>query len=228
MNLLRKGLLLLALMFAASAAAYALRPRHKVADLQPAVDLMTLIPKQFGDWHEEPQNFAAVINPQQKEVLDKIYNQTLARTYANTQGYRIMLSVAYGGDQSDGMQVHKPEVCYPAQGFQVLSKSSATLALPFGPLPVTRVDTQLGQRREPVTYWITIGDQVVQGGIQKKLVEMRYGFAGRIPDGLLLRVSSIDPDVTRAYALQAGFVNQLLAAVKPEQRQRFAGSFEKK
>jgi EpsI family protein len=227
MNLLRKSLLLLALMFAASAAAVVLRPTHKIADLQPAVVLSTLIPKHFGDWHEEPQNFASVVNPQQKELLDKIYNQTLARSYINAKGYRVMLSVASGGDQSAGMQVHKPEICYPAQGFQLLSKSTATIALPPGPLLVTRVDTQLGQRREPITYWTTIGDQVVQGGIHKKLVEMSYGFSGEIPDGLLFRVSSIDAELARAYVLQANFINQLLGAVTPEQRTRLAGSFNK-
>lgn len=223
MNLLSKSLLLLALMFAASAAAVVLRPTHKIADLQPPVDLMTLIPQHFGDWHEEPQNFASVINPQQKEMLDKIYNQTLSRTYINAKGYRIMLSVAYGGDQSDGMQVHKPEICYPAQGFQLLNKSAASIALPFGPLLVTRVDTQLGQRREPITYLTTIGDQVVHGGIHKKLVEMSYGFSGRIPDGLLLRVSSIDPEVGRAYEVQANFVVQLIESIPQPHRQRLAG-----
>jgi EpsI family protein len=227
MKLARKSLLLLALMCGAAVSAVVLRPTLKVADQQPAIDLKTLVPAQFGDWHEEPQNFAAVVNPQQKEMLDKIYNQTLTRTYVDAKGYRIMLSVAYGGDQSDGMQLHKPEVCYPAQGFQLLSKTTASIALPFGPLLVTHVDTQLGQRREPITYWTTIGDRVVQNGIHKKLVEMSFGFTGKIPDGLLFRVSSIDSEIAQAYVLQANFITQLLGAVTPEQRQRLAGSFEK-
>lgn len=227
MNLLRKSLLLFALMFAASAAAVVLRPTHKVADQQPPVDLLTLIPKHFGDWHEEPQNFAAVVNPQQKEVLDKIYNQTLSRTYINAKGYRVMLSVAYGGDQSDGMQVHKPEICYPAQGFQLLNKSTATIALPFGPLLVTRVDTQLGSRREPITYWITVGDQVVQNGIHKKLVEMSYGFSGRIPDGMLVRVSSIDANIQRAYVLHDQLIADMLAAAASPNRARLVGILAK-
>jgi EpsI family protein len=226
MNLLRKSLLILVMMISASALALVMRPTQKIADQGPAIDLAVMIPKQFGEWREETQSFAAMINPQQKEVLDKIYNQTLSRTYINAQGYRIMLSIAYGGDQSDAMQVHKPEVCYPAQGFQMRGKSNATLSLPFGPLPVTRVDTQLGARREPVTYWTTVGNQVVHDGIHKKLVEMRFGLTGRIPDGLLFRVSSIDPEASRAYDLQTSFIDQLLSAVTPEQRQRLAGTTE--
>jgi len=90
-------------------------------------------------------------------------------------------------------------------------------------------DSQLvGQRRAPATYRIVVGDRAaVGGGIDKKLAEMRFRFAGKIPDGLLFRVSSIDPEIARAYAIHASFINQLLAAVTPEQRLRLAGSFGK-
>ncbi len=227
MTLVRKSLLLLVLMLGAFGSAIALRPSSKIADERPPIDLKTLIPVQFGDWREETQYANFVVNPQQKEMLDKIYSETLSRTYVNAQGYRVMLSVAYGGDQSRATQVHKPEVCYPAQGFQVLDKAAATVVSPFGPLRVVHVDTQLGKRREPITYWITVGDQIVQGNVQKKLAEMRFRFAGKIPDGLLFRVSSVDPEIARAYDIQASFINQLLGTLTPQQRYRLAGSFGK-
>lgn len=227
MTLVRKSLLLLVLMLGAFGSAIALRPSAKIADERPPIDLKTLIPVQFGDWREETQYASHVVNPQQQEALDKIYSETLSRTYVNAKGYRIMLSVAYGGDQSAATQVHKPEVCYPAQGFQVLKKTTETITLPFGPLRVTHIDTQLGQRHEPITYWITVGDQIVQGNVEKKLAEMKFRFAGKIPDGLLFRISSIDPESPRAYELQANFINQLLGAVTSEQRHRLAGSFGK-
>jgi EpsI family protein len=92
-----------------------------------------------------------------------------------------------------------------------------------GPPSVPRVDTQPDERREPVTCWSTIGNQVVHGGVHKKLVEISYGLPGRIPDGLLFRVSSFNPEVAHAYDAQASFINQLLSAVTPAQRQRLAG-----
>lgn len=59
------------------------------------------------------------ITPELANNLDKLYSQTLTRTYINNDGYRIMLSVAYGENQlsSDVTQVHRPEFCYVAQGF---------------------------------------------------------------------------------------------------------------
>lgn len=227
MNLIRKSLLILVLMSTASALAVVLHPTKKIADQKSPINLEAMIPQRFGDWKEVPQSGAVLANPQQTELLDKLYNQILTRTYINNRGYRIMFLIAYGGDQSDGTQVHKPEVCYPAQGFQLLNKSTATIDLPFGMLTTTRVDAELGLRREPITYWITIGNQVVHSGIEKKLVEMGYGFTGKIPDGLLVRVSSVDQDTAQAYDFHANFINQLLSALTPEQRQRIAGSFGK-
>ncbi|ACV34180.1 exosortase-associated protein EpsI, B-type [Accumulibacter sp.] len=224
MTLVRKSLLLLVLMPAACGSAIALWPTARIADERSPIDLIALIPKRFADCHEDPPQCAAVVNPQQEGVLDKIYKQTLSRTYINAKGYRIMLSVAYGGDQSDLTQVHRAEVCCPAQCFQLLNKAVASIALPFGLLRVAHVDTRLGQRREPITYWITVGDRIVQGNAQTKLAEMRFRFAGKTPDGLSFRVSSIDPEAPRAYDLQTNFINQALGSVTSEQRQRLAGS----
>lgn len=224
-----RNLILMVLMLAASGMAVALKPTKKIADQGPKIELETLIPKSFGEWRQELATSVQVVDPQQKEMIDKIYNQTLSRTYVSTQGYRIMLSLAYGGDQSDAMQLHKPEVCYPAQGFTLHEKHADTLNLGTGSIPISRVSTSLGNRNEPITYWITIGDKVVKGGgIQKKLVEMSHGLSGNIPDGMLIRVSSIDPDKARAYQMHDRFSNQMLEALAPEARWRLAGKPESK
>ena len=116
---------LLILMLAASGLALALRPNYKVAADGRSVDFQIIIPRAFGEWREEPQNSMQIVDPQQQQMIDKIYTQTLSRTYVNRNGYRIMLALAYGDDQRDSMQVHYPEVCYPAQGFTLSKKRQA-------------------------------------------------------------------------------------------------------
>lgn len=217
------ALVLAALMSAASIGAVVARPSTKAADVGPAIVLEQMVPVQFGDWREEQQNQVQMVNPQTKELLDKLYSQILTRTYVNTDGYKIMLSLAYGSDQRGGMQAHKPEVCYPAQGFTLKSNAPGMLTTVFGEIPVRRLDTALGARQEPVTYWFTVGDRVVGGTIYKRLVEMRYGLTGQIPDGLLFRASSIDPDPARAYRAHEQFVNQMLQSIPPANRQRLSG-----
>jgi EpsI family protein len=88
---------------------------------------------------------------------------------------------------------------------------------------VRRLDTQLQARREPVTYWLTVGDQVVRNQFEKRMAQVRLGLTGQIPDGLLFRVSSIDDDSARAYAMQQKFAAEMIAAVSPETRRQLSG-----
>jgi EpsI family protein len=219
-----RSLVMMLAMLAASGLAVALKPTVRVADAGPKVQLEAMIPRQMGEWREVQFGGGQIVDPQQKAAIDKIYNQTLSRTYANSRGYVVMLSIAYGSDQSDSLQLHKPEVCYPAQGFQLRSREVGRLGLPDGAIPVTRLTTEAGQRREPVTYWTTVGETVVTGGLQKKLVEMRFGFGGKIPDGMLVRVSSIDPDSRRAFGLHQDFAEAMIGAVGTESRRRLVGT----
>jgi EpsI family protein len=224
MNIWLRNIILLVLMLAASGLALALRPSHKIADQGPKVDLEAMIPPTFGDWREVKQSSAQIVDPQQQESINEIYSQTLSRTYINDAGYRIMLSLAYGGEQSSSLQVHKPDVCYPAQGFTLENKETGSLAFNNGSISLTRILTSLGQRIEPVTYWTTIGDKVVQSRFNRKLIEISYGLTGKIPDGMLVRVSSIDPDSHKAYEIQDRFALQMLEALAPENRQRLTGN----
>jgi EpsI family protein len=224
MNIWLRNFTLLILMLAASGLALALRPTVKISAEGRIIDFETIIPRTFGEWREESQNSAQIVDPQQQQVIKKIYTQTLNRTYVNNKGYRVMLALAYGEDQRDSMQVHYPEICYPAQGFALQDKKTGTLDTETGPIAVTRILTSLGPRNEPVTYWTTVGDRVVQTGIQKKIAEMSYGLNGKIPDGMLIRVSSIDADAAHAYEMQDRFADQMLRDLKPEYRKRLDGN----
>lgn len=223
MALNRTALLIGILMIATSAAAIVARPDKKISDMEPSFSLENLVPKQFGNWREDPHRLVQVINPQTQQLLDKLYSQVLSRVYVNDEGYRIMLSIAYGSDQRGSLQVHKPEICYPAQGFTLHTNEASQLVTPFGKIPSRRLYTSLGPRQEPVTYWFTVGDEAVKSKLQKRLIDLRYGLTGRIPDGLLFRVSSIDPDQARADRIQDQFVVQLLQALSPDERRRLSG-----
>lgn len=220
---IRSSLVILALMFAASAFAYALKPTQKLADLHPREKLETLIPMQFGDWRGLPANNIVIADPQMADNLSRIYTETLSRTYVDSRGRQIMLSIAYGDDQRDGMNIHYPEVCYPAQGFQSRSAMKGQINTPYGPIRVKRLEMVLGQRLEPITYWTMIGEHQSLGGIDKKLNEMRYSLRGAIPDGLLFRVSSMGRETEIAQRDHEEFIEALLGVLSAETKQRLAG-----
>ena len=143
MGMVRRAIILTGLMAFTAVGGIAARPSAKSEPGRPRYVLDNVVPRQFGDWRELPAETAQVVNPQTKELLDKLYSQILSRTYINSQGYRIMLSIAYGDDQRGDLQAHKPEVCYPAQGFTLNSKVDTLLATPFGPIDARRLDTSM-------------------------------------------------------------------------------------
>ncbi|GAB2873025.1 hypothetical protein GCM10027277_47870 [Pseudoduganella ginsengisoli] len=218
------SVVLAALMLSASALSGHLTPTVKLADQGPRVDLAAMVPEQFGDWRVDPDMIPLQVDPATQAKLDKIYNQTLSRTYINRDGERVMLSLAYGGEQSDRLQVHKPEVCYGAQGFEVDNRGYAELAAGGGVLPVKRLYAVSGARHEPITYWITVGDRAIRPGLQQKLQQLRYGLGGTVPDGMLVRVSSIGTDEPTEFALQQRFITDLLQAAGAPARLRLAGN----
>lgn len=222
---LKRAAMALACMLMAATLAWAFTPRLRLSSQLGVLELERVIPAQFGTWTEDKTATGGVVNPQQQALLDKLYTRLLSRTYVNSKGERVMLSIAYGDDQRDSSQLHYPEVCYPAQGFRLLSNNPAELSVGNARVPVRHLQTVLSdQRFEPVTYWTVLGETAYRGGIEKKLVEMRYGAHNLIPDGLLFRVSSIDRDPANGYALQADFVRQLFATVDTANTRRLLGA----
>lgn len=213
MNYSVKNLLLMLLMLMSAGLAFSIRPTTKIADQKAAVNLEKVIPESFGDWQELKQNYSQIVNPQQQLVIDEIYSQTLSKTYVNSAGYRIMLSIAYGGDQSRDMQVHRPEVCYAAQGFQISGAEKVSIRLIGELLPAMRLEARLGSRIEPITYWVRIGDKVVRGNLEQGFARLSYGLKGFVADGLLFRVSSIDSESPNAYLNHDKFINDLMKSV---------------
>ena len=213
------------LMVLSGALTLALTPTNKIADLQEKLNLEILIPSRFGDWKIDESIIPLQVDAETQAKLNEIYNQTLSRTYVNSLGERIMLSVAYGGDQSDNLAVHKPEVCYYAQGFEIMKTFADELLTQYGKLPIKRLLAIKGNRNEPITYWVTVGNKVVLPGIDEKLQQLRYGLTGSVPDGMLVRVSSIDSDKDKAYQIQTIFIQDLLSTLDVKERTRLIGTF---
>lgn len=218
-----KSWTLLILMAVAATTGWAMRPTHLIADQRPKIELEKLVPIQFGDWRELKQSNGQIVNPQQEALLAKIYSQTLTRSYINSAGAVVMLSIAYGTNQSDDLAFHYPELCYPAQGFEVTSKDTGRLETSINTIIVNRLVTKLKTRHEPVTYWTVLGDDVVEPGLATKLSQIRFGIKRQVPDGLIFRVSSIDTQTKTAFSTHDGFAIALAAAIPTTSGQRLFG-----
>jgi EpsI family protein len=219
----RRALLLAAAMAGASALAVLGRPVPRPLQDAERFDLDAVVPDRFTGWQVDPASQAFVRPAVAQGKRLKIYDQLLERTFVHASGGRVMLSVAYGSEQSARLQLHRPEVCYRAGGFQVRDLHAIHLKLGPQQLPATRLVAEMPGRPEPITYWTVLGGEVVADADSFRWRRLRFAARREVLDGMLVRVSSIDPDPARAYALQAQFAQDLLAALPPTARQRLVG-----
>ena len=179
-------------------------------------DLVTVFPAQAGEW-QTIGALNAFVRPPSSPVYD-IYEQVLERTYVAPSGEAVMLSVAYGSNQSNGLELHRPEVCYAYGGFAVSDVTAAEIPLRSGSLAATQLLAELPGRSEAVTYWMTLGGEHFPDSAAHRLAALAFAVRRLIVEGLLVRVSSIDPQRDRAFERNARFVNALVTALTPAQR----------
>lgn len=215
------------MMAGAVALAESLKPRKFWADHTGEPDYEKIIPRQFGEWEELPYGNRAVVNPVQEDSLKRIYSQTFARSFVNKRLRRVvMLSIAYGRDQSNDTQLHTPDMCYPSQGFKVEQREDVDVPSAFGAIQATRLLTTMGtDRTEPLTYFIRVGDTVARGSKARNVERIKLALQGYLVDGTLFRVS----EVTRkpqSFDLQNQFIADLLKAMPAHDRGYLIGQRE--
>lgn len=221
----RRGVVFAILSAVAGGASYALKPRRRAAEELVKVDLERQVPSAFAGWSIDKSMIPVLPNPEVQAKLDEIYTQVIARTYVHAGGQRVMLSVAYGSDQgSDATSVHRPEFCYSAQGFSVRGAGEARLTVNGNALAVRRVVGSLGSRIEPITYWVTMNDRALLPGFDRKMTQIWLGLQGQIPDGMLVRVSTIGPAIADGFLLQQQFLTDLHRGMATDVRGRYFGA----
>jgi exosortase B len=213
------------LLLLALPAAQALRPVHRSADGKGAIVLAQQVPPEFGGWREDRSVLPLLPDPGLQATLDATYSQVLARTYIDDQRRRVMLSIAYGNDQSaDATAVHRPEFCYRGQGFDVQVLGRSRLQLPDQSVTLQRLVGRLDRRVEAISYWVTLDETATLPGLDRKLQQLRHGLHGVIADGMLVRVSTLGAADDAAFALQARFLVDLYQALPARLRGRYFGA----
>ena len=204
-----------------------LRPHELMAQTSIAPNLETAIPRQFAGWSVVPE--ISPVKPVDPEAYfqpdpsgKKNYAQEVARGYTDGRGNVVMLLVAYGPVQNYRLKSHRPEICYTANGFRVSDKTEASIPYRDGSAPIKamRLITQRESRFEPVSYWMRVGNDISNSVVDNQLSRLKYGLRGVIPDGALIRVSTIGISSEASFKLQDEFVRDLLAAI-PQQNVKF-------
>jgi len=220
----RRDLLLGALCLAGAGAGTGLKPRREVPLLKGA-KMADIVPVSFGKWVSEDVGDPLAINGE-GTLSAKLYNELLVRVYANTEtGTSITALMAYGGRQSDELQLHRPEVCYPAFGYNLVRNEPLTLPLaPSVSIPARRLAAEAEDRRESIIYWSRMGEALPQDGNQQRSARLKIAMQGIVPDGLLSRFSIAGGYPEYDWPTIAAFVDELVTAIKPDMRKVLIGT----
>lgn len=223
----RQAFLMLAMMGAASVLAVWLAPDWSQFERARDVDLDTMVPGRLEGWRIDPGVVPVAPDPRLQAVVEATYDQTLSRTYVNDHGQRVMLSIAYSGNFSGrAMQYHRPEVCYPAQGFEVLDRQSGELKLGARHIPLTHLSTRNEGRKEAVSYWVTVSGTPARYGLSVRVRQIKAGLTGQMPDGFLVRVSSIGESYAESFRGNERFLAALMDGLSPASAIRLAGPID--
>ena len=205
-----------------AAAAQALRPRNRV-NLIGSAKLDDITPSNFGGWRQ--MHIGQVLQPRTEGTLAaELYSQMLGRVYQNSSGDYVMLALAYGDTQSDVLQLHRPETCYPAFGFAISDFSRGTIDVGSAHVRTRSLVAKASDRLENVTYWTRIGEYLPTTQSEQRKDKFKTALAGIIPDGILVRASSLGEDSERSLALNHAFLRDLLLAIDPKELPVFIGT----
>lgn len=218
----RRDLLIGGAALAAAGTAVARMPRRLVTLIGKG-QLDHIIPLQIGSWTYETTSGFVLPPPDQLARL--LYDQQLTRTYVAADQLPVMLLLAYGSSQGGMLQIHRPEICYPASGFHLTETKVGSIPLDANSaIPSRSFIASSDQRVEHVLYWTRIGSLVPTSWAGQRLAVVRSNLAGIVPDGLLVRLSTVAPDTAQAQATLRTFARTLLMTVPPATRRMLIGS----
>lgn len=181
----RREAVLCSLLAGGGLGALAARPRE--ARSEPATDLDSLLPDQVGVWQSNPAH-EAILAPQD-ELATSVYDQIVARRFVAPDRPSVTLVVAHGLAQSYATQLHRPELCYPASGFAILTQRDVDLQIGERTLPASLVTARRGNRTDTVLYWTRVGETFPRTVWAQRVQIARMALTRKAEDGVLLRLS---------------------------------------
>lgn len=217
-SLSRRELIAGALMASAAVVAAARKPNVRL-DYLGSHKLEQVVPKHFGEWSFVSSS--GLVIPPEDQLRTTLYSQLLTRVYFNGRS-TVMLLMAYSANETGFLQVHRPEFCYTAAGYDLSDFAHHHIPL-LGSRGFTAnsLTAERDAATEKLVYWTRIGDHIPLSWAEQKLTFAGDNLKKLIPDAALIRVSTSDADPSEALRTIDGFVQAMIASIQPPLRRVF-------
>lgn len=211
----RRELLLGVPLLAGAGGAFALTPRKRL-NLLGDRQLEKMVPLKIGAWRVTPSNAVVLPDAEAGSLSARLYDQTVSRLYTSDSEQPVMMVIAYGSTQSDQLQLHRPEVCYTAIGFEITSAERVMVPVARdAQLPARQLVATNNDRVEPILYWTRVGDFLPASGNEQRLMKLRSEMQGYVADGVLVRLSSIGEPTPEMFGTLQRFAREMLLSTYP-------------
>lgn len=215
-QLTRRHMLMGAALAATAVAAFAREPRETMRRLKPG-ELESMIPIRIGQWNFETRS--GLVLPPDDPLVKSLYSDVLTRVYVSEDRPPVMLLIAYSNTQNGMLQLHRPEVCYPAGGYTLTETNTKSLELGPGiQIPARFFSAESPSRTEQVMYWTRIGSESPTSWIDQRAAVIRANLNQVIPDGILVRVSTVLPDYGSAEPVLREFASSMIRELQSNGR----------
>ena len=212
--------LLIGSLFVAAAGTTAARMPSQPLNYLGNNKLENIVPKTIGRW--KFVSASGLVVPTEDQFSLTLYSQQLTRVYWDGVGAPIMLLIAAGNNQTGFLQVHRPEVCYSAAGFQMGPIQPQAVAIGDGrQMIANKLEATRGGQSEWLLYWTRVGNETPASWAGQRLAIAKDNLRGIIPDAMLIRASTIMPDGEEAERVLADFIQAMIASVAPPLRRAF-------
>eukprot|EP01037_Dinobryon_pediforme_P011244 gene11244-11329_t len=204
------------------------------------------VPQRLGPWQVAARD--GLVTAPSDELSARLYDQILTRIYRVDRGWGagapepvteptaesasglarlpdVALLVAYGRGQDTDVQLHRPDACYPAQGFALSDPQALPIRFAGHIVPAQIVTARRDDLVQQVVYWTRIAGMFPPDSASERRVIVRENLAGRMPDAVLVRISVDLPERTEAVAAVLGFIGRLSAMLPPDGRRLLVDGF---
>jgi EpsI family protein len=211
---------LLGLLFASAAGVAAWRQPYIRLDFLGSRKLEDLVPKSIGVW-----NFvtaSGIVVPPEDQLSRAIYSQLVTRVYSDGQNSQVMLLIAQSARETGFLQIHRPETCYTAGGYQI--SAVVPYAIQVGPRVVAANLMEAsagGGPTEHIVYWTRIGKKMPRSWREQKFAVAEQNLEGIIPDAILVRISCVNSDRDVALVAIDNFTRAMIASIPANLRSVF-------
>lgn len=210
----RRQLLIGGLLAGMSAATLARMPVASQDRLRKG-EIDKLVPRKIGDWTYASSN--GLVLPPPDALSDRLYDNVSTSLYTSETHPSVMLLMAYSAVQDGMLQIHRPEFCYSAGGYQLSPTNNLNLVNSSGkPIGGNSFEAANSGEVEKVVYFTRIGQSFPQSWIQQRASVLRENLNRVVPDGLLVRASVVGLSSTEAMETLTAFLTELDRASTPK------------